>query len=94
VDVWCLTMKGLAMNTRINFSKGQKVTITALVGMGLFNPMSVEILDQYFKMIYTGLFLVSAAWVVFYLLKKVLTPEPVNVKPKGKKKKTDYIENI
>jgi hypothetical protein len=76
----------------VRFNRGQKVTIGALIAMGLFNPMSVEILNQYFKMVYTGLFVLGTAWVVFYLLKKVLTPEPVITEPKGKKKATKYIE--
>ena len=76
----------------VRFNRGQKVTIGALIVMGLFNPASVEILGDYFKMVYTGLFMVGTTWVVFYLLKVVLTPEPVITEPKGKKKATKYIE--
>jgi hypothetical protein len=75
------------MSTRINFSKAQKVTMVALVAVGLFNPMSVEIMDEYFKMAYTGLFLVAMAWVAGYTLVRVFTPERVNVKPKSKTQK-------
>lgn len=76
----------------VRFNRGQRVTIGALIGMGLLNPMSVEVLNQYFKMAYTGLFVACSVWVAVYLLKKVLTPEPVITEPKGKKKATKYIE--
>ena len=60
---------------KVNFKKTQLATIGALISIGLFNPMSVEILEDYFKMVYTAIFLVSGAWVIFFVLKKSLTPE-------------------
>ena len=70
---------------KVNFSKGQKVTIVAIICGLLFNPMSVEILEQYFKLAYTGISVVSTVWVVGYLLKKVLTPEKINIPKKSAK---------
>lgn len=81
------------MKTR--FNKVQIVTICAIVGAMLFNPASVEILDEYFKHFYTIVWLGCTAWVVIYLLKKVLTPEKVNIPSKSKKSKVktkEYLE--
>ena len=71
------------MSTR--FSKTQKATVVALIVMGVFNPMSVEVLNEYFKLVYTGLFVVASAWVVVFILVKALTPEKVAVPAKVKK---------
>lgn len=70
---------------KVNFGKGQKITILAIIFTLMFNPMSVEILEEYFKLAYTGMFLMSALWVIGYLLKKVLTPEKVNIPKKNTK---------
>ena len=80
------------MSTR--FSKTQKATVVALIVMGVFNPMSVEVLNEYFKLVYTGLFVVASAWVVVFILVKALTPEKVAVPAKTKKteKAGRYIE--
>ena len=80
---------------KVKFSKIQLVTMLALVGALLFNPMVVEILDDYFKMAYTVISIVCTVWVLGYLLKKVLTPEKVNIPKKSKKQKVsskEYLE--
>lgn len=69
------------------FNKYQKITMGALVGALLFNPMVVEILDDYFKWAYTIISIACTVWVSGYLLKKVLTPEQVQVPSKSKKQK-------
>lgn len=77
------------------FTKYQKITMAALVGALLFNPMVIEILDQYFKIAYTALSVACTVWVLSFLLYKVLKPEQVKVPKKTKKqhvKSSDYIE--
>ena len=71
---------------KTRFGKYQIITMIALVTALLFNPMVVEILDEYFKWGYTVISVVSTVWVLGYLLKKVLTPEPTNYTPKKKTK--------
>ena len=77
------------MSTR--FSKTQIATVAALIVMGVFNPASVAILEDYFKLVYTGLFVVASAWVVVFILVKALTPEKVVV-PKKKTGKRDGLK--
>ena len=77
------------MSTR--FSKTQIATVGALIVMGVFNPASVAILEDYFKLVYTGLFVVASAWVVVFILVKALTPEKVVV-PKKKAGKRDGLK--
>lgn len=82
--------------TKTNFSKYQKVTMFALVGAILFNPMAVQILDEYFKTGYTVISIACTVWVLGYLLKKVLTPEKVNLPKKSKKsvvKSSEYLDS-
>lgn len=74
------------------FNRYQIITMVALVCALLFNPMSVEILDDYFKWAYTIISLVCTMWVLGYLLKKVLTPEKVNIPKKAKKTTPKFIE--
>ena len=78
-----------------NFTNTQKVTMTAIVLALLFNPMTVQVLDNYFKWAYTGISLVATAWVIGFLLYKVLKPEQVKIPKKGKKnvvKSKEYID--
>lgn len=78
------------------FNKYQKITMAALICAILFNPMSVAILDEYFKWAYTGISVLCTLWVLGYLLKKVFTPEKVNVPKKSKKsvvKSKEYIDS-
>lgn len=75
---------------KVNFSKSQKISMGALVGIGLFNPFTVEVLDQYFKLVYTGVFLVCAVWVVGFILFNAFKPEQINL-PTKKKKSEAYI---
>ncbi len=75
-----------------HFNKYQKITMGALIGALLFNPMVVEILDEYFKWGYTVISLACTAWVLGYLLKKVLTPEKVNIPKKKKKSSPVFID--
>ena len=71
----------------MGFSKVQLVTVGAIIGIGLFNPMSVAVLRDYFEWFYTGVFVLCSVWVVGFLLKKVLTPERVNIPTKSSKTK-------
>lgn len=78
------------------FSKTQYITMGAIIVALLFNPMSVEILDAYFKWAYTIISIAATIWVIGYLLKKVLTPEKIKIPKKNKKssvKTTDYIKS-
>lgn len=72
----------------MRLNKTQKVTILALVGMGLFNPFTVEVLEDWFKLVYTGLFVGCALWVMGYVLWKALKPEKTNVPVKTAKTRT------
>ncbi len=67
---------------KTNFTKGQKITMVAVIGVGLFNPMSIVVLQPYFLQFYTGVFLLCSAWVTGFLLVKALKPEKVNVPKK------------
>jgi hypothetical protein len=58
----------------------------ALILALFFNPLAYQVLKDYIEMFFTSISVVATLWVVGYLLKKVLTPEPVNYKPKGKQK--------
>lgn len=73
------------MKKLVRFSKVQWITIGAIIGFGLLNPFSVEVLDEYFKLFYTGVFLACAVWIVGFLLVKVLRPEPINIPKKSAK---------
>lgn len=78
-----------------NFTKYQKITMAALVGAILFNPMAIEILNEYFKIAYTVISVACTVWVLGFLLYKVLKPEQVKVPKKTKKqhvKPSAYIE--
>lgn len=73
------------MKRLVRFSKVQWVTIGAIIGFGLLNPFSVEVLDEYFKLFYTGVFLACAVWIAGFLLYKVLRPEQVHIPSKNAK---------
>lgn len=73
--------------TKLTFSKWQLVTMGSAIGIGLFNPASVEILEPYFKLFYTGVFLVCVAWFIAFSLYKVLKPEHISLPKKSKKSK-------
>ena len=75
------------------FKKQQKITMVALIGIGLFNPFTVAVLDEYFKLFYTGVFIACVVWVSGFILKQAFTPEKVNVPKKNKKStKPAFIE--
>lgn len=74
------------MGKLVRFSRMQLITMGAIIGMGLLNPLSVAVLEDYFKLVYTVISVGCAVWVVGYLLKTVLTPVKVNI-PKNKKSK-------
>ncbi len=77
----------------VNFTKQQKLTMGALIGIGLLNPGSVAVLDEYFKLFYTGVFLACGGWVIAFVLYKALKPETLKIPAKTKKSsKTAYIE--
>lgn len=71
---------------KINFKKSQLITMGAAIGVGLFNPFTVEVLEQYFKDVYFGLFLACVAWILVYLIRSMFKQEPVKVTPKKNKK--------
>lgn len=70
---------------KTNFNKAQKVTIGAVIGIGLLNPFSVAVLDTYFKLAYTAIFIVCAVWVSGFVLYKALKPEAVKLPKKSSK---------
>lgn len=70
------------------FTKVQKVTMVALIVALLLNPLSFEVLLEYFRMASTGLSLLATAWVVGFLGYKVFRPERVNIPKKSTKKST------
>ena len=70
---------------KVRFKKVQLVTMGAMVGILLLNPASVEVLESYFKLVYTGLFLISSVWVVLFLLWAAFKPEKVKLPTKSKK---------
>lgn len=68
-----------------HFNKVQRVTIGAVIGLGLLNPFSVAVLDEYFKLFYTAVFVLCAVWVASFVLYKALKPEAVRMPKKGAK---------
>ena len=78
---------------KIHFKKIQLITIGAIVSALMFNPMAVEILEDYFKMAYTIIWLGSSFWAMGYLLVKVLTPDPINIPKKKKKSLPVFLED-
>lgn len=69
------------------FNKYQKITVLALIGFGLFNPFTVAVLENWFKLVYTGIFVGCAGWIAGYVLYNALKPEVVKVAPKKKNKR-------
>ncbi len=56
----------------IRFNKGQKIAMVALPLAILFNPLTVEIYFDYFKMAFFVISLVSTAYVVGFMLYHML----------------------
>lgn len=69
----------------IRFKKTQLITMGALVGVGLFNPFSTAVLHDWFQLVYLGVFALSTAWIVAYVLYKAFKPEAVKIPAKSKK---------
>lgn len=69
----------------MRFKKVQLLTMGALVGTGLFNPMSVEVLEDYFKLVYMGVFILCAGWVMGFILYKAFKPEAIKIPAKTAK---------
>lgn len=63
----------------MKFKRTQLATMAALVGLGLLNPFSVAILDEWFKWAYTGISVVCAVWICSFLLYKVFRVEKTNI---------------
>jgi small neutral amino acid transporter SnatA (MarC family) len=84
-------MKGFTMT---RFTRVQKVTMAALIIALLFNPLSFEVLLEYFRWSTTALSIAASAWVIGFLLYKVFRPEKVNTKKNKKQqvKATEYLE--
>ena len=72
----------------VRFKKHQLLAMGAAVGFGLFNPFSVAVLDEYFKLVYTALFGVCTLYLVGFLGAKVFKAEDVNIPAKTAKTKT------
>lgn len=73
----------------IHFTKVQKITMLAMIGFGLLNPLSVAVLEDYFKMAYMGLFLICSGWLVGFLLYKTFKVEALNIPTKKNTKAKD-----
>lgn len=67
-----------------NFKKSQKITMVSLIGVGLFNPMTVEVLEEYFKLVYMGISVACMGWLVVYVLFTAFKPEANKVPKKNK----------
>jgi len=63
----------------MKFKRTQLITMGALVGMGLFNPMTVAVLDEWFKWAYTGICVACTVWVCGFLLVKVFSADKTNI---------------
>lgn len=72
---------------KVTINKIQRVTVGAVIGLGLFNPFTVAVLDEWFKLAYTVICVACAVWVAGFVLVKALKPEHVKTAPKGKKSK-------
>lgn len=53
----------------------------------MFNPMAVEILDDWFKLVYTIIFVVGVVYLCGFLLWMCFRPEKVVLPKKSKKAK-------
>lgn len=73
----------------IHFTKVQKITMVAIVGSGLFNPLVVVMFEDYFKMAYIGIFFISCAWLMSFILYKTFKTEPNNIPTKKNTKAKD-----
>lgn len=73
----------------MKISKKNKLTMVAIIGLGLFNPFTVAVLDEYFRLAYTAITVVSAVWLMGYVVYSVTRPEAVNIPKKAKKTKKD-----
>ena len=73
----------------IHFTKVQKITMVAMVGSGIFNPLVVAMFEDYFKMAYVGLFLICSGWLMGFMLYKTFKIEPNNIPTKKNTKAKD-----
>ncbi len=70
-----------------SFKRSQLVTMGAFVGIGLFNPMTVNVLDEYFKLVYYGLFVVCSVWAGAFLLYNAFKPQKTSLKTRKMNRK-------
>jgi hypothetical protein len=77
-----------------NFSKWQVMAMIALPLALTTNPMLVEIFWEWYKLLFTGIFIITTAYLVVFLLYKVLKPEKLKVPSKAKKSKVKSSEYI
>lgn len=80
----------------MKFTKVQLITMLALILALFFNPMSYEILKDYIEWGFNIIAILATAWVLGFLLYKVLKPEKVNLPKKTKKsvvKSKEYIDD-
>jgi hypothetical protein len=73
----------------IHFTKVQKITMVAMVGSGIFNPLVVAMFEDYFKMAYVGLFLICSGWLMGFLLYKTFKVEALKIPNKKNTKAKD-----
>jgi len=73
----------------IHFTKVQKITMVAMVGSGIFNPLVVAMFEDYFKMAYVGLFLICSGWLMGFLLYKTFKVEALKIPTKKNTKAKD-----
>lgn len=69
----------------IRFSKWQIMAMVALPLAITTNPMLVEIFWEWYKLLFTGIFIVTTVYLAAFLLYKVLKPEKIAIPKKSKK---------
>ncbi len=77
--------------SKVNFTKYQIGAMVSLVIIGVLNPMSVQVLYEYFLLFYLGVFLLASAYLWGFILYMSFKPQPVKL-PKGKTKPSKFIE--
>ncbi len=75
------------------FSKWQIAAMAALPLALTTNPLTVEIFWQYYEWAFTGISVLATAYLLGFLMYKVLKPEKVNIPSKPKKSKPKFIDS-
>lgn len=69
----------------MSLNKKNKITIGAVIGMGLLNPFTQAVLHDQLQLVLTYVSIACAIWVAGYLVYSVTRPEVVNIPKKGAK---------